>query len=94
VGSVGCTLPIFLIWVVQPLLQGFMGGLLNFLAYAAGMGLLMLLLSLAVSFSKEFIHQYLRPLMRYVHKAAALVMIGAGSYLIYYNLIYSGVLSL
>jgi len=92
VGSVGCTLPIFLIWVVQPLLQGFVGGLLNFFAYALGMALMMIALSLMMSFSKGLIERYLSPLMKYVHKAAALVMIGAGAYLIYYNLIYSGVI--
>lgn len=92
VGSVGCTLPIFLIWVVQPLLQGFVGGLLNFFAYASGMALMMILLSLAMSFSKGISGRYLRPLMRYVPKAAALVMIGAGVYLIYYNLLYGGVI--
>ncbi len=88
VGSVGCTLPVFLIWVIQPLLQGFVGGLFNFLAYASGMALMMVALSLTMSLSKELIQQRLRPLMRFVQKAAALVMIGAGAYLIYYNLIY------
>ncbi len=94
VGSVGCTLPIFLIWVIQPLLQGFVGGLFNFLAYASGMALMMVALSLLMSFSKEFVQQYLRPLMKYVPRAAALVMVGAGAYLIYYNLIYSGIIRL
>lgn len=90
VGSIGCVFPIFFVWVVQPLLQGFVGGLVNFVAYASGMALMMIALSLTISFSKELIEGYLRPLMRYVHKAAALVMIGAGVYLIYYNLIYGG----
>ncbi len=92
IGSMGCTLPIFFIWVVQPLLQGFVGGLLNFFAYASGMALMMIALSLMMSFSKGFIERYLRPLMRYVYTAAALVMIGAGGYLIYYNLIYGRVI--
>lgn len=90
VGSIGCVFPIFFVWVVQPLLQGFVSGLVNFVAYASGMALMMIALSLTISFSKELIEGYLRPLMRYVHKAAALVMIGAGAYLIYYNLIYGG----
>jgi len=55
---------------------------------------MMIALSLMMSFSKEFVQQYLRPLMKYIHRAAALVMIGAGVYLIYYNLIYSGVIGL
>ncbi|MBI1729338.1 hypothetical protein HYR53_01785 [Candidatus Acetothermia bacterium] len=92
VGSAGCTLPIFLIWVIQPLLQGFIGGLLNFLAYASGMASMMLLLSLVMSISKGVIQRNLAWMMRYVQKAASLVMIGAGSYLVYYNLIYSGLI--
>lgn len=94
VSSIGCVFPIFFVWVVQPLLQGFVGGLVNFVAYASGMALMMIALSLTMSFSKGLIESSLRPLMRYVYKAAALVMIGAGAYLIYYNLIYSGVIRL
>jgi len=67
-------------------------GLLNFFAYALGMALMMIALSLMMSFSKGLMENYLRPLLRYVPKAAALVMIGAGAYLVYYNLIYSGVI--
>lgn len=94
IGSIGCVFPIFFVWVVQPLLQGFVGGLANFLAYASGMALMMVALSLITSFSKGLIESYLCPLMRYVYKLAAFVMIGAGAYLIYYNLIYSGVIRL
>ena len=92
VGSIGCVFPIFFVWVVQPLLQGFVGGVVNFFAYASVMALMMIALSLVMSVSKEFVQRHLRPLMRYVHKAAAVVMIGAGAYLIYYNLLYSGVI--
>ncbi len=92
IGSIGCVFPIFFVWVVQPLVQGFVGGLANFVAYASGMALMMVALSVIMSFSKGLIERYLRPLMGYVHKAAALVMIGAGAYLVYYNLIYGGVI--
>jgi cytochrome c biogenesis protein CcdA len=94
IGSIGCVFPIFFMWAVQPLLQGFVGGLANFVAYASGMALMMVALSLMMSFSKGLIESYLRPLRRYVYKLAALVMIGAGAYLIYYSLIYSGVIRL
>lgn len=90
--SVGCTIPIFLIVMLQAFAAGFLGGMLNFFAYAWGMALMMLGLSLAMAFSRDFIGRYLNLIVRYVNKAAALVMIGAGGYLIYYNLIYARVL--
>lgn len=46
IGSLGCVFPIFFVWVIQPLLQGFVGGLANFVAYASGMALMMVALSI------------------------------------------------
>lgn len=53
IASCGCTLPIFMIYVVGPTLTvGPLHGLLNFLAYASGMTLMMLLLALTMAYSK------------------------------------------
>lgn len=53
IASCGCTLPIFMVYVVGPALtHGFFTGILNFLAYASGMTLMMLLLSLSIAYSK------------------------------------------
>lgn len=52
--SSGCTLPIFLIYVISPALTGgLLSGFLSFLAYASGMTVMMLLLSLGLAFSKS-----------------------------------------
>ncbi len=51
IASCGCTLPIFLAVVLQSLSAG-ITGTLSFLAYALGMTLMMLLLSLGLAFSK------------------------------------------
>ncbi|MCS6936538.1 MAG: hypothetical protein NZ610_00390 [Candidatus Bipolaricaulota bacterium] len=51
--SSGCTLPIFMIYVIGPALaSGVLSGFVNFVAYASGMTLMMLLLSLSLAFSK------------------------------------------
>lgn len=53
IASCGCTLPIFMIYVVGPaLMTSLFTGILNFLAYASGMTLMMLLLSLTMAYSK------------------------------------------
>ena len=53
IASCGCTLPIFMIYVVGPTLTGgFLDGVVNFFAYALGMTLMMLLLSLSIAYSK------------------------------------------
>ncbi len=60
VASCGCTLPLFMIYVVGPTLTvGPLNGLLNFLAYAFGMTLMMLLLSLTMAYSKGSIERRL-----------------------------------
>ncbi|MCX8103646.1 MAG: hypothetical protein N3E42_04310 [Candidatus Bipolaricaulota bacterium] len=53
IASCGCTLPIFMIYVVGPALTtSLVTGILNFFAYASGMTLMMLLLSLSIAYSK------------------------------------------
>lgn len=51
--SCGCTLPIFMIYAITPALTTSpLAGLLNFGAYASGMTLMMLLLSVSMAYSK------------------------------------------
>ena len=54
-----------------------------FLIYAAGMSFFMILFSLAVAFSKTIIEKTLKRWMPYVYKLGAVVVIFAGTYLIY-----------
>lgn len=90
--SVSCTLPIFMVVVAQAFAVGPLNGTVHFLAYGLGMALMMLTLSFLVALSKAFVDRALRPLTRYIPTVGALVLIAAGGYLIYYNLIYSGLL--
>lgn len=53
IASCGCTLPIFINYVVRPALTAGVGiGLLSFLAYASGMTTMMILLALSIAYSK------------------------------------------
>jgi cytochrome c-type biogenesis protein len=75
VASCGCTLPIFMIYVVGPTFTvGPLNGLLNFGAYASGMTLMMLLLSLSIAYSKGSLDRSL-PLRQAVIGASIPVVI-------------------
>lgn len=89
--SISCTVPIFIMVVAQAFSGGTLNGIVNFAAYGLGMTAMMLALSVAMSVSKRAIERFFRPLTRWLQPASALVLIGAGAYLIYYNLFYSGV---
>lgn len=84
IASLGCTLPIFLLVVTTAIQQtGISNGILIFLIYAAGMSLFMILFSIAVAFSKTIIEKTLKKWMPYIYKFGAIVVIVAGAYLIY-----------
>ena len=86
--SLGCTLPIFLVVVASAIKSnGFFNGIIIFLIYAAGMSLFMILFSLAVAFSKTVIEKILKKWMPYIYKLGAVIVIVAGIYLIYNQIV-------
>lgn len=84
IASLGCTLPIFLLVVTAAIQQtGIANGMIIFLIYAAGMSFFMILFSLAIAFSKTIIEKTMKRWMPYIYKLGAVVVIIAGIYLIY-----------
>ena len=84
IASLGCTLPIFLLVVTAAIKgSGFLNGVIIFLIYAAGMSFFMILFSLAVAVSKTVIEKTLKKWMPYIYKLGAVIVIVAGAYLIY-----------
>ena len=84
IASLGCTLPIFLLVVTSASKAGgFLNGILIFLTYAAGMSFFMILFSLAVALSKTAMENVLKKWMPYIYKFGAIIVIIAGIYLIY-----------
>ena len=84
IASLGCTLPIFLLVVTSAIqTKGFFNGIIIFLIYAAGMSFFMIFFSLAVAFSKTAIEKTLKRWVPYINKFGAVIVILAGFYLIY-----------
>ncbi len=91
--SLSCTLPVFLIVVGGSLVaNGFGAAVLQFVSYALGMGLVILFLTLSIALFRGAIVTQLRTILPYVERGSALLMIGAGVYIVYYWLIKGGLL--
>ncbi len=83
--SLGCALPVFLVIVSQTFSSAnLLTGLLAFILYAAGMGLVVLVISVVTFLSRELLVKQLVRVAPWIEKAAALVIIAAGAYLIYF----------
>ena len=84
IASLGCALPIFLLVVTAASKAGdILNGLAIFLIYAAGMSFFMIMFSLAVALSKTTMEKLLKRWMPYIYKLGAIIVILAGAYLIY-----------
>lgn len=82
--SVGCTLPVFLIVVGGALsTDGFLASLTVFLAYAIGMGAVLLGVTLATALGKGVIVRWFRQAVPYVEVLSGLGLLIAGAYLVY-----------
>jgi len=82
--SLSCTIPVFLLVVLAALSTGgFIASLAIYLAYAAGMGALMISLSVGMVASKKFSNNYLKLVRPHMHKINGSLIIAAGLYVIY-----------
>ena len=94
VASVGCTLPIFMIVLQSAIQGGVANSVVQFGAYALGMSVMMLALSVVMVLSKELIQRAMPVLMQGIRWVGGLIVIGAGGYLVWYNVVYAGLISL
>jgi cytochrome c biogenesis protein CcdA len=79
--SLGCTLPILLALIGSSLGAA---RLSVFAAYAAGMAVVLMSLSVAVAFAREGIARRSRPLLPHVARVAGVLLLASGAYLTYY----------
>lgn len=79
--SLGCTLPLFLALVGASL-----GGakLTAFVAYGAGMAVVLMALSVLVALMREGATRFVRPALPYVGRIAGALLFASGAYLFYY----------
>jgi cytochrome c biogenesis protein CcdA len=94
VASVGCTLPIFMIVLQSAIQGGVANSVVQFGAYALGMSAMMLALSVVMVLSKQLIQRAMPVLMQGIRWVGGIIVIGAGGYLVWYNVFYAGTISL
>lgn len=88
VASLSCTLPIFLTVVGGSLaVSSFGPSVVQFISYALGMGLIVLLLTIGIAVFKGAVVAMLRQAVPYVERVSAALLIVAGTYIVYYWLI-------
>lgn len=88
IASLGCTIPIFMLVVLAALSTGgFFSSFVMYLAYAAGMGWIMVLLSAGVGGSKLFVKKYVTRVLPYMRRISGAIIIGAGIYIIYFQVV-------
>ena len=84
--SLTCTIPLFLAAVTTSLTTGSIGvGILHFVAYACGMGLILTVLTLAVSLARETVVRHMRRVTPHMKRVAAVLLGVAGLYVAYYG---------
>ena len=83
--SLSCSLPIFLVVVGTSLAtRGVLPSLGQFVSFALGMGFVITAVSLGTASLRDTVTQTLRALVPYVHRLSAILLSGAGIYLIVY----------
>lgn len=83
--SLGCTLPVFLATLFASLTAaGAWGTLLVLLAYGAGMGLVMVVVSASLAVSEEAAKTYVQRLVPLIKQASSLLLMVAGAVIVYF----------
>ena len=84
--SLGCTLPVFLLVIgTASTASGVGGAALVLASYAAGMVLVLLAVALAATQVGDLLRATIVPLLRWVQPLAALLLIAAGGYIVFYQ---------
>ncbi len=85
VASIGCTLPLFIATLFQTgEREGYWAGVANVVAYAAGMALVVLSLTLALATANLSFVRWLRAKMQYVEMVSGAFVFLSGLYLLWY----------
>jgi cytochrome c biogenesis protein CcdA len=86
VASLSCTLPIFLAIVSQTFSRdSFLDGVAVYIAYALGMGLVLMSLTLLLAFAKHSMVHSMKRILPYVDRVAGGLLVLAGGYVAYYG---------
>ena len=85
IAALSCTLPVFLAVIGSALTTGgFTSGLLQFLSFALGMGLVITAVTVTTALFKEAVNRWLRRLVPVIARFSGLLLIFAGGYILYF----------
>jgi len=83
--SLSCTLPVFLTVVATQVTRGsLVSGLATFLAYGAGMAVVLMAVSIALAVGKRSLVTWLRGSARYIGRISGAMLIVAGVYIVWF----------
>ena len=85
VASIGCSLPIFLTYMVGNFGRGFASGASYLGAYAAGFGLVITALTITLGMGRRSLAVGLRKVLPFVNRIAGGLLVAAGAYVAYYG---------
>ena len=86
IASLTCTLGIFIGTIVNAFSRtDFVSGVSVLLVYAAGMGLVITALTVAIALARDSVVRFLRTGMRHANRAAAVLMVLMGAYVAWYG---------
>ena len=83
IASLSCAFPLFIV-VVSTGVDGVSAGIAGFVAYAAGMVIVLMALTVSMAFARQGLLRWLRKAMRYVDRVAGVLLIIAGLYTMYF----------
>ena len=87
IGSLSCTLPVFMVVVGSAVALGGAGATLSmFLAYGVGTGVVLMALTMGAALFQGAIARWLRSFAPYIRRASAVLLVLAGGYIILYQL--------
>jgi len=84
--SLSCTIPLFLAVVSTTFTnKNFVSGLATYVAYALGMGVVLITLTVALALARQSLVRTIRRALPYVYKVSGALLLVAGGYVAYYG---------
>lgn len=85
VASLSCTLPVFLTVVATQVTRGsFVSGIATFVAYGAGMAVVLMAVTVAIAVGKQSLVVSLRGSARHISRVSGVILIAAGLYIVWF----------
>jgi cytochrome c-type biogenesis protein len=84
--SLSCTIPLFIAVVSTTFTSAnFVSGVATFVAYALGMGVVLIALTVALALARQSLVRWMRRILPYVYQVSGVLLLVAGAYVAYYG---------